>query len=129
MAYIPAGALWYIAEIVERIRVEGSLVPVVHVNFCLLRADSPEDALARARRKGKDGEIRYPNPEGREVSVEFLGLRELHVVHDALEDGAELLFEEHVGLTDAAASALVRADADLAVFRPIEPTRGPDYSA
>jgi Domain of unknown function (DUF4288) len=129
LADLPAGAVWYIAEIVQRIRVEGDRRAVVHVNFCLIGAGSPGEALTKARALGKDGEVRYRNPAGRQVSIEFLGLRDLNVVHDDLEDGAELLYEEHVGLGDAAARELVRPRRALSVFRPIRPSPGPDYAA
>jgi Domain of unknown function (DUF4288) len=128
VAYIPADATWYVAEIVERIRVGGAPRCIAHVGVCLIRADSPEEALARARAQGQNGELRYLNPQGEEVTVEFLGLRDLNVVHEPLGDGAELFFEEHRDLDDAQALALVRAETELAVFRPIAPPSVPDYS-
>jgi hypothetical protein len=129
MAYIPRNARWYIAEIVERFRVQGDPRAVVHVNLCLIEARQPAIAYRKALALGKAAETTYLNPQGRKVSVEFLGLRELNVVHDRLEHGAELLYHEYVGLTATAARKLVTTRKDLAVFRPLEPSSGPDYSS
>jgi hypothetical protein len=129
MAYIPKNARWYIAEVVERIRVAGDPRAVVHVNFLLVRADTPARAYARACALGRTHDVTYQNPAGKKVTVKFLGLRELLVVHDELEDGAELLFEQHVGISSAATRALVRPRSKLAVFQPIERSLGPDYTA
>jgi hypothetical protein len=129
MAYIPRGAKWYIAEIVERLRVQGDPRAVVHVNLCLIEAAGPTIAYRKALALGKAGEVTYLNPKGRKVSIKFLGLRDLNVVHERLEHGAELLYREYVGLTAAAARKLVTRRTKLSVFRPIEPPSGPDYSS
>lgn len=129
MAFIPRDAEWYVAEIVQRIAVEGDRRTVVHVNVCLVRARDPDEAHAKAVALGKSGETEYRNPRGKRVTITFVGLRDLNVVHEPLEDGAELLFEEHVGLDRRALRRLVRTRAQLAVFRPSRRPRGPDYSA
>jgi hypothetical protein len=129
MAFVPRDAEWYIAEIVQRITVQGDRRTVVHVNVCLVRARDPDEAHAKAIALGKGGETAYVNPRGRRVEIAFLGLRDLNVVHEPLEDGAEILFEEHVGLDRRAIRRLVRERDELAVFRPIRRSRGPDYGA
>ncbi len=66
MAYIPADAKWYLADIVEQIAVEDDPRHVVHTNTVLIRADSPEDAYAKAvelgTNKGVSYKIRKVNP-------------------------------------------------------------------
>src|SRR5579871_4184026 len=125
----PRSAHWYVAEIVERITVAGDRRSVTHVNFCLVQAGDADEAYTKARALGRAGELSYRNPKGRRVSIKFIGLRELHVVHDPLEHGAELLFEEHVGMSGAASRALIRPRSRLSAFRPIRPSPGPDYAA
>jgi hypothetical protein len=93
MAYIPRNARWYIAQIVERIKVQGDPRAVVHVNFCLVEATGPAIAYRNALARGKAAEMTYLNPKGRKVSIEFLGLRQLNVVYERLEHGAELLYD------------------------------------
>jgi hypothetical protein len=129
MAYIPPDARWYIAEIVVRFQVQGDPRAVVHVNLCLIEASEPAIAYRKALALGKAAETTYLNPKGRKVSIEFLGLRYLNVVHDRLEHGAELLYHEYVGLTVAAARKLVTRRKNLSVFRPLERPSGPDYSS
>jgi hypothetical protein len=129
MGYVPRGARWWVAEIVERVKVARDRRSVVHVNFCLIEAKSPAEAYSRARTLGRAGEVRFKNPAGQLVSIKFLGLRDLHVLHDPLEHGAELLFEEHVGMSDAAVRALVRPRRLLSVFLPRRHSAGPDYSS
>jgi hypothetical protein len=56
MGYIPAGAKWYVAEIVAQIAVEADPRSVVHTNMVLVRAGSPEEAYAKANGLGKSQE-------------------------------------------------------------------------
>jgi hypothetical protein len=97
------------------------------VNFCLVEAADALTAYSRACALGRSHEMEYKNPAGKLVAIKFLGLRELNVVHDALEDGAELLYSEHIGLSDSESRALVRPRSRLAPFRPRRPSPGPDY--
>jgi hypothetical protein len=129
MAYIPSDARWFIAEIVERIRVQGDPRAVVHVNLCLIEAAGPAMAYRKALALGKTADMTYRNPQGRKVSIEFLGLRELNVVHDPLEHGAELLHYRYLGLTAAGARKLVTRRTKLSVFRPTERPTGADFSS
>jgi hypothetical protein len=46
----------------------------------------------------------------------FRGLRELNVIHDALEDGAELAYEESVGIPAAQLASWLHRKEELAVF-------------
>jgi Domain of unknown function (DUF4288) len=61
MGYIPRKAKWYVAEIVEQIRVEGDPRYLVHTNTVLIRGDSPEEAYAKAVELGTDGQASYEN--------------------------------------------------------------------
>ncbi|MDO9016292.1 MAG: GNAT family N-acetyltransferase [Deltaproteobacteria bacterium] len=128
MGYIPPDAQWYLADVVLAIRVGDDPRQVVHVNLHLVRADSPSEAYEKALAIGREGELCYLNPAGQEVRTDFLGLRQLSVIHDALEDGAELAYALHSDLSRDEAEALTRERSDLSVFRPIERASGPDYS-
>lgn len=126
MGYIPPGAKWYLAEIVEEITVEGSS-NVVHTNTVLIRADSPEEAYERAVEVGTSGELSYENLDGKSVTIRFRGLYDLNVIHYELEHGAELTYFEEVNLDESAIEKLVTPKEELGVFRPITPSTGPDY--
>jgi hypothetical protein len=127
MGYIPEDAKWYLAEIVQQITVEGDLRNVVHTNQVLVRADSPEEAYQKAIELGTSGEQSYENPDGRLVTFRFKGLRDLNVIHDELEHGAELSYTEDIDMDDSAITEWVTPREDLGVFRPIAPSAGPDY--
>jgi hypothetical protein len=111
------GATWYVAQLVASIRVGPSPEVVAHVNYVLVRADDAPAALAKATALGKARDDRYDNPNGEDVRVRFLGLRELCEVYDPIHDGTELLFTEYLGLTSAQARAFVRPRSSLAAFR------------
>lgn len=128
MAFIPSDAKWYVAELIEEIRVEDDSRTVVHCNLVLVRADSPEEAYQRALDLGRKCEATYDNLEGKEVTITFRGLRELNVVHDKLEHGAELLYAQHVGLRPDQIEGLVRRQEELGVFSADPGEDIPDYA-
>ena len=125
MGYVPNDAKWWIAEIVEEITVEGDARNVVHVNYNLIRADSPPEAYAKSLELGKGSETEYDNSEGKRVQIRFRGLRNLTVMYDELEHGAELMYEERVGVSPDELQKCGRAKEELDVFIP---WRGPDFT-
>lgn len=132
MAYIPEDAEWYLADVVEMLQVSGHATIIVHINTLLVRADSPEEAYFRAMTLGRQGlgargRSTYRNLAGEKVTTTFLGLSELNVIHDPLEDGAEISYRERRVLSLDAAKKLVARKQNLAVFRPRRPTARPDY--
>lgn len=132
MGYIPEDAKWYIAEIVEEIAVEDDSRNIVHVNFNLIRADSPEDAYSKAIELGQSGETEYFNPESKRVRICFRGLRDLKIIYDELEHGAELMFEQTVGIAQNNLNELLKTKEQLEVFQPWRPpdfSKRPDYAA
>ncbi|XHX75748.1 MAG: DUF4288 domain-containing protein [Stenomitos frigidus ULC029] len=126
MAYIPKDAKWYIAELVMECQIEGELSNVVHIDIILVRADSPEEAFEKAEQLGREGEVSYLNPKDQRATWSYRGLRDLNVIHDELEHGTELLFEEEIGISEDKVKALLTAKSQLNVFRPNEP-REPSY--
>jgi len=128
MGYIPESAKWYLAEIVEQITVEGDPRNIVHTNLVLVRADSPE-AYQKAMELGAAGEQSYENPEGQCVTVRFRGLHDLNVIHDNLEHGAELIYSENLDFDESRIEKWVTQREELGIFRPITPSKGPDYSS
>jgi hypothetical protein len=98
MGFLPEGARWYLAGLVLEHTIEGDPRNVVHVNTHLIEAGSPEEAYRKANALGRASELAYANTEGKQVRVAFRGLRDLDVIHDNLEDGAELFYEERVGI-------------------------------
>jgi hypothetical protein len=63
MAYIPKDAEWFIADLVEEIRIQGSKRNVVHINSILVRANTPNKAYKKAIKFGKESNIKYETSE------------------------------------------------------------------
>jgi hypothetical protein len=128
MGFIPKDARWYLADVVLEHRIDGDAQNVVHVNTHLVEAGSPDEAHEKAMALGRAGEREYENTDGCRVCVVFRGLRELNVVHEPLEDGAELMYTEDVGVPEERLREWIRPREQLAVFAPIESRQdGPNY--
>lgn len=118
MAYIPKDAQWYVAELVMECRIEGESRNVVHVNIVLVRADSPEKGFEKAEQLGKEGEDSYLSPMNQRTVWLYRGLRDLNVIHDELEHGAELMFEERINISEGAVQEMITTKSQLNLFRP-----------
>jgi hypothetical protein len=128
MGFIPKGARWYLADVVLEHVIEGERRNLVHVNTHLVEAASPEEAYKKAGKLGRASQLRYLNADRKRVRVKFRGLRELNVVHDDLEDGVELSYQEIVGVPESKLRRWARPKKELAVFAPRRPRRGgPNY--
>jgi hypothetical protein len=127
LAFIPADARWYLAWIVLEHIVEGDSRNVVHINMHLIESRSPEEAHKKATALGRASQRSYSNTDGREVRVVFRGLRDLNVVHEEFQDGAELSYTEAVAVPEKQLRGLVTPKRKLSVFRPIESKREPNY--
>jgi len=116
MAFIPKDARWYLADVVLEHQVEGDPRNVVHVNMHLIEAASPENAYEKVVALGRDSELVYANTSGVQVRVIFRRLRNLNVIHDELEDGAELTYEEKVSVPEAEIASWLCPRDKLGIF-------------
>jgi len=119
MAFIPENARWFLAQHVAEIRVQRHKRNVVHINYVLIQAKGPQEAYRKAIELGKRGNTKYKNPDGETVTIRFLGLRDLDVIHDPLEHGCEIMFSERLGMTRAGIRRLLRKKAELEAFLPV----------
>jgi hypothetical protein len=126
-AYIPADATWYVATLVVHITVGRNPTSVLHRNTVLVKAHAPEEAYRLAVVLGRKNNRRWRNSAGELVRIRFLGLEELNVVHDELEHGAELFYNERLLRPRQRPESWVRPKRVLAVFTPRTPSKGPDY--
>jgi hypothetical protein len=128
MAYIPQDARWYIGDVILEHSIEGDPRNIIHINVHLVQAGSPSEAFAKATKLGKQAEHDYENSDSRQVRVRFRGLRELMVMHEELEDGAELFYEELVGVPEKELRRWITPKKKLAVFAPRRAKfDGPNY--
>lgn len=130
MTNIPEGAQWYLAEIVEEIKVEGASTNVIHNNLVLIHANSPEEAYDKAIAKGEESNMTYENTDGQTVTITFRGLSELNVIMDELEDGAEIAYEEMEDLSEDEVQDLLSPREELGIFQVSEPDPStPNYAS
>jgi len=120
---------WYLSELVMEITVSGARRNVVHRNLVLIRADSPEQAYKKAIELGQKAESSYDNPKGQQVKHTFRGVAKLEEMYEDPEDGAELTFEEYVGISSEEIGKWIPAKEKLQVFVPPRPgsEHDPDY--
>ncbi len=127
MGYIPPDAKWYLAEIVEKISVEGDPRLVIHTNSVLVRADSPDEAYDKAVELGTAAQVSYENPDGKRVAITYCGLRDLNGIHGELEHGTELIYSEKLNMGPTAIQQYISSNEELGVFAPREVSRGLNY--
>ena len=121
MGFIPDDSRWYLADIVLELQVEGDPQNLVHTNVHLIEAETPDRAYDKAVTLGRDAEDDYPNTDSKRVRIIFRGIGHLDVIHDPLEDGAELEYREEVGVPDNQLRAQIPPRHLLNVFAPRQP--------
>ena len=126
------GREWYLATLVMEILVEADPRNVVHRNLFLISACSPKEAYSKAELLGQRGETTYENPAGLQVRHRIRGIADLGtLIEGELADGAELAFEQDVGLPEEQIRARIKTKEDLCKpHRPSGPGGDvPDYTS
>ena len=129
MGFVPANAEWYLAELVQELTVEEDSRNLVWRNLTLVHAHSPDEAHDKALSLGRAGDTEYLNPSGKQVTVRFQGISSMDVIHDALEDGAELTFHSETNVAPERLRKLLHSKEELELFRPNKPLEGPDVAS
>jgi hypothetical protein len=106
----------YVAELIMEIKISKEPRNIIHRQFHLVYAANPKDAYRRALSLGKRYEDSYENPEGKRVQVKFHGIARLDELLDKLGDGAELTYDEYVGVTKREINELIPPKSKLQVF-------------
>jgi len=107
---------WFLAELVEDFSYEGSEKHDVYVNTILVRANSVEEAHAKALTFGERYNSEYTNTDAVRVTVKFGGIRNLYLIYEKLEDGSEIIYEEIEDLSADEVAALAKPKEQLAAF-------------
>ena len=129
MSNNPDNTKWYLADLIVEIKVENDPRNVVHINTLLVCANSPEEAYNKAIDFGNEENNTYENSDGNQVEFKFRGLKNLSAIHDDLEHGAELFFEEQFELPENKIQGMIRSKEKLGVFAPRIKEDKPNYLA
>jgi hypothetical protein len=116
-----SGVQWFIAILVQELRVIETGGNVVWRNFHLIRADDAEAAYQKANQLGEDLRHEYQNSENQTVRSLFRGVAELLPIYEDLADGAEILFESRENLTEEQIWKMIRDKEALGAFQPRDP--------
>lgn len=122
---------WYLGELVMEITVSGAKKNAVHKNLTLIKAAGPEMAYKKAINFGRKSETSYKNPQGQKVKIRFRGISQLEEMYDTFDDGAELRFDEYLGVKPSEIRKWISPKSRLQVFLKPKPFREqePDYRA
>src|SRR5436190_1258095 len=118
--WIPKDAKWYLADTIMEIKVDGDNGITIDSNLKLVRADSPEEAYEKALLLGEESEVVYDNLDGKKVTIRFCGLRDLYVIYEELEHGAEILYTEYEDVSSDDLAKMITPKEQLSVFAPRE---------
>ena len=121
--WIPKDMEWFLADLIQQFTfLDGS--HIVWVNTILVNANSVEQAYEKALERGNAYNYSFINTDQEEVKMSFRGLRDLYLIYDKLEDGAELLYEEYEEISEEEIAAMVTPKEKLAAFE----MHGPELS-
>jgi Domain of unknown function (DUF4288) len=120
--WIPKDIEWFLADMIQELKLAGEEESTVWVNTILVRATSLEEAYQKSLDHGKVYEHTYTNTDGVLVTSRFRGLRNLLLIYEKLEDGSEIMWKEHEDLTEQAIQEMLTPKQELGVFV----THGPD---
>ena len=113
--WIPKDMEWFLADLIQQFTfVDGS--HSIYVNTILVKAASVQQAYEKALGFGEAYNYTFTNTDQEEVKVSFRGLRNLYLIYDKLEDGAELIYEEYEEVTEEEISAMMTPKEKLAAF-------------
>ena len=114
---------WWIASYIERFEYydepkrDLNRRCLAWENTIIVKAQNREVAYKKAMAVGRRGEGSEAwNKRGRKGAWRFEGLTLLLPIYEELEDGAEVLWEEHDGRTVRKIREMVRSKSDLSVF-------------
>lgn len=118
MGFIPEGNNWYLALMLFSTEVKAAGSLEVEVSFTLIYATSPEEAYNAAMKIGNEREVSFTNTDDQVVDVRYHGLKDLNVILDPLESGAEIAFEVIPDVESDEIAKHVSKKEDLGVFKP-----------
>lgn len=115
---------WYLGKIIEypiikdknTKKVINSKYQMYWINDILLKAPNSETAYRKLKSYGKSGNYSFTNTDGNLVTWKFAGINDLFLIHDKLEDLAEIACYENTVSSVEKIKKLVYPKNRLTVF-------------
>jgi hypothetical protein len=111
--WIPKDMEWFLADIIQELKVADADDSTVWINTHLIKASSPEEAYEKALNHGKLYDNSWTNTDGELVVSRFRGLRDLLLIYEKLEDGAEIMWEEQEDVSEQDIQEMIKPRALL----------------
>ncbi|HEU0122515.1 MAG TPA: DUF4288 domain-containing protein [Bryobacteraceae bacterium] len=92
--------IWYLADLVTEVRVEGEERSVVHFDLHLVQAANAAEAYDKALRIGGGKAKQYLRNDGNLMSSIFRGLNDLVAMDGEFADGERILFRFQPEMTE-----------------------------
>jgi hypothetical protein len=112
---------WYVSHEILFLEIENDPTEdeiEVWENLILIKAESPEEAYQKAMKHGVDSEDDV-GVNGRKGRLKFKGLKDLVLIYDDLEDGAEIEWHQSkVRRTEF--DGMLKPKMDMHAFNPAE---------
>ena len=92
---------WFIVEIIEKYEPVSSdknqklRRVTTWGNYHLIHADTPSKAYDKAVEIGKNSNYKFINSDKIKMKSEFLGIGDMILIHENLEDGAEIMWNDY----------------------------------
>ena len=114
--WVPKDMEWFLAELIQEFNFANGDAPLVWVNTVLIRASSLDEAYEKSLALGANYNESYKNTDDEVVTVRFRGLRDLLLIYEKLEDGAEILYSEYDEITEAEIAEMVTPKEQLGAY-------------
>lgn len=113
---------WWVASYIERFEPENETSEnpnrrcLAWENTIIINARNREEAFRKAEKTGKLGNCLESTINGRKGVWRYEGLTSLLAIYDELEDGAEILWNEHKNVTVKKVKSWVKRKNQLETF-------------
>lgn len=110
---------WFLVEIIEKYEPIDSDKSndlrrvTTWGNYHLINADSASKAYDKAILLGKQNNYKFTNSDKVKIKSEFLGIGDLLLIHEDLEDGAEIFWDDYGFISAKRSERLVKTKKEL----------------
>jgi len=110
---------WYLVEIIEkcepadRAKTNDLRRVTTWGNMHLVKAKSSEEAYDKGMKIGKESEVKYINSDKIEMEWTFVGIGDLLLIHEDIEDGAELMWTNYGDISNKRAERFAKSKDEL----------------